>query len=289
MPRPESQQGDNCFDDMEIPSEAPVSGHCGGLAGVVAAGLPGSSPVPGMCSLDATSSSMQSQSCTLSESESSVGFGITGEEPPVRPCALPAVPDCFRCPISQQIMEDPVALDDGRTYDRSSVASLGYEGNLVPNVELKEAMEGYFALFEDTERRQHDWMQLTVQHEQKLARKLAQRKKQVRALKEGLDHMRRRGEELGNGRKVTVSPLSAVVSSVVEEQGHGFCTEAGGEGDVVQQEFPCQPKLEAVVFKAGRAPRPVEAAAAAPHRPSRSSTWSRLLSGGRLAGAAGGA
>ena len=37
--------------------------------------------------------------------------------------SAPAIPDEFLCPISYEVMEDPVLLEDGHTYDRKSIES----------------------------------------------------------------------------------------------------------------------------------------------------------------------
>merc|ERR1719277_2549278 len=36
----------------------------------------------------------------------------------VAPIQLPDIPMCFLCPISQQVMKDPVTAADGVTYER---------------------------------------------------------------------------------------------------------------------------------------------------------------------------
>jgi len=72
---------------------------------------------------------------------------------------LPPVPECFLCPLSGQIMIDPVDALDGRTYDRAALEAracqddgmdeLGrqaYLGPLRPNDALRAAVAGYLEL-----------------------------------------------------------------------------------------------------------------------------------------------
>eukprot|EP00429_Kryptoperidinium_foliaceum_P046366 CAMPEP_0176101004 /NCGR_PEP_ID=MMETSP0120_2-20121206/50662_1 /TAXON_ID=160619 /ORGANISM="Kryptoperidinium foliaceum, Strain CCMP 1326" /LENGTH=332 /DNA_ID=CAMNT_0017435057 /DNA_START=82 /DNA_END=1078 /DNA_ORIENTATION=+ len=231
------------------------------------------------CSLDSSGSCMHG-SGTLSDPESSsVGYGLYGEEPPfmMHTTGAAAIPDCFRCPISQQVMEDPVVLEDGRTYDRSSVPSTGQEGEPRPNVELKEAMEGFFELLEATDRRQHDWLQQAAHQEQKISRKLLQRKKQVHALRDALEHSRRRCEE-----------FTSTASSDFGGAPPFFCNsdDSMANADVAAC-TPERPRSQR--FRAGPAPRSSEAAAGAgaaaaaagavARRLVRTSAWTRLLPG----------
>jgi len=78
----------------------------------------------------------------------------------VRPLTLPPVPACFLCPISQQIMEDPVTAADGVTYEREHIAALFEQGlhdspttherltslQLQTNDQHKSALAGYLDL-----------------------------------------------------------------------------------------------------------------------------------------------
>ncbi len=68
----------------------------------------------------------------------------------------------FTCPISQDIMDDPVTCSDGQTYERLSVQTWFDNGNntspltntplantiLIPNIALRQAIEAHKKLFE---------------------------------------------------------------------------------------------------------------------------------------------
>jgi hypothetical protein len=72
------------------------------------------------------------------------------------------VPDCFLCPLTFEIMQDPVVMADGQSYERAAIeewlarsdrspmtnAVLPHR-NAIPNVALRHAIQGYL----DTRRR----------------------------------------------------------------------------------------------------------------------------------------
>jgi len=80
---------------------------------------------------------------------------------------LLAEPDSFLCPISKHIMTDPVAICDGHTFDRASIAEWFRRGNrkspltnlplptlqLLPNVALKKAISEYLIARPELRRR----------------------------------------------------------------------------------------------------------------------------------------
>merc|ERR1740121_2756454 len=88
----------------------------------------------------------------------------------VRPLQLPPVPACFLCPISQQIMEDPVTAADGVTYEREHIAALIEQGihdspttreklsslELRANGQLRAALAGYLDLRRGVENQWQD-------------------------------------------------------------------------------------------------------------------------------------
>jgi hypothetical protein len=65
-----------------------------------------------------------------------------------------SVPDEFRCPISFDVMQDPVLADDGHTYERSEITrwlatsrispmtGVMFEGRLTPNIALRSMIQG---------------------------------------------------------------------------------------------------------------------------------------------------
>lgn len=70
---------------------------------------------------------------------------------------FPSVPNAFLCPISLKLMEDPVITPSGRSYERESITEWMMDhqntdpmtrnifcvDNLIPNLNLKEAIEDY--------------------------------------------------------------------------------------------------------------------------------------------------
>jgi hypothetical protein len=80
-------------------------------------------------------------------------------EPQPRPPIEVPIPDEFICPISQDIMIDPVKASDGHTYDRDQISAWFNAGhrnsplsnvvltnlNLQPNVQLRQAIQSFIA------------------------------------------------------------------------------------------------------------------------------------------------
>lgn len=73
-----------------------------------------------------------------------------------KPRAEVEVPTCFLCPLTKQVMEDPVVIPSGNTYERTAITAwLIDKGTdpetgrkttteeLYPNHALKKAIEGY--------------------------------------------------------------------------------------------------------------------------------------------------
>lgn len=72
------------------------------------------------------------------------------------PDALPYIPNCFMCPLTLDIMWDPVITLSGNTYERKAIADFVRrygidpfskhplkENELIPNIQLKEAISHY--------------------------------------------------------------------------------------------------------------------------------------------------
>ena len=72
------------------------------------------------------------------------------------PDALPYVPNCFMCPLTLDIMWDPVITQSGYTYERKAISDFirkyGIDpftkgslkdNDLIPNIQLKEAIAHY--------------------------------------------------------------------------------------------------------------------------------------------------
>lgn len=229
-------------------------------------------PCASSCSLDSASDIYgQTPSC-LSDVASSYGLCAA---PDLSGAGLPPIPDVFRCPVSQQIMEDPVTLEDGRTVERSNVATLGYEGPVIPNEPLRDAIQGYFELHREIERRQNAWLAHMARHERRVARALVHKKKQVDGLKVSLYQSRRKVQELSERRKTcgSLSSTTASSSNLEEVDSSNTTTGTPSGSDRSNEE-------DKVAFKSGPAPRCSEAtnaAIASQERRRRASAWSRLL------------
>lgn len=88
----------------------------------------------------------------------------------VRPLQLPPAPVCFLCPISRQIMDEPVIAADGVAYDKEHILAHFRSGGrrspstqaLLTSLEvhasaqLKEAIHGYVALCQQAEQQWDD-------------------------------------------------------------------------------------------------------------------------------------
>lgn len=73
----------------------------------------------------------------------------------LKPKSYPNLPDEYQCPISLDIMKDPVVLDDGFTYERSEITkwlskvhispltNKRVEGTLIPNRGLKSTIQAW--------------------------------------------------------------------------------------------------------------------------------------------------
>ena len=98
------------------------------------------------------------------DDESDDGFVVDAAPPPAPPpapaasqAARPDPPDALVCPISMELMEDPVLAMDGHTYDRSSIEAWLKTGKktspktnaplpsltLVPNHAVKSMVQDY--------------------------------------------------------------------------------------------------------------------------------------------------
>mmetsp|Transcript_38377 Transcript_38377/g.81345 ORF Transcript_38377/g.81345 Transcript_38377/m.81345 type:complete len:341 (+) Transcript_38377:83-1105(+) len=192
---------------------------------------------------------------------------------------LPQVPSCFRCPVTQRLMEDPVRLDNGKICDRASLATLGYKGPVVPDASLKAAIAGYIELQKDAAHRDEEWKALLARKEEKYNTRLNLRQRQVYGLRLLLEKSRQSLRDL-NGQR---------------ESGSSSCgsTEAGSAEEVPSVESPLSVPVTATAnlatagpvvpedpqFKCGPVLR---VQGAEKHRPpSRKSTWAGLFHGGK--------
>jgi len=138
-------------------------------------------------------------STRFSDTASMASFAMSAAEgpPDAVMASLPPVPACFRCPVSHQIMEDPVCLQDGRCCERANTARLGASGKEArPNDVLREAIRGYFELRAESERQQQEWQDYLAHREERASKKLLLRQRQVQGLRLALEKSRRKMHEL---------------------------------------------------------------------------------------------
>lgn len=181
----------------------------------------------------------------------------------VRPLELPPVPPCFLCPLSQQVMQDPVLAADGLSYERDRLMSAMVGGSftspstgepLAPseicaNVGLKAAIDGYMALC-GTVQRQWEEVEANVSGCTALAsRYMRHQEQQLRELGDALPGRGRlaREPELSTG--------SSTASCASAELGSSPGPPAREESAVPEK--PCS-------FRAGRAPRSARSEASTP-------------------------
>lgn len=185
----------------------------------------------------------------------------------VRPLELPPVPGCFLCPLSQQVMEDPVIAADGVTYERREIADvmayahwaspvtgeLMSSTEVTANVGLKAAIEGYVALRRGAEQQ---WLELELQ----VTGHMEQVSRRVRQYEHKAEGFRGRVLALGNPAQAAPAAPAAPLAS------RPAVPEAGSAPRPSEAPRP---------FSAGPAPRPgsegpASKAARPPPRPPRS-------------------
>mmetsp|Transcript_84003 Transcript_84003/g.270622 ORF Transcript_84003/g.270622 Transcript_84003/m.270622 type:complete len:329 (-) Transcript_84003:246-1232(-) len=190
----------------------------------------------------------------------------------VRPMQFPPIPACFVCPISRQLMLDPVTAADGASYERGSIASLlsgsrlaasPLTGQLLtsaklsPNVALKAAIEAYQELRDAVE---IQWMeveasmsQYTRQSNHKIEhdeRKVKDLRRQIQTFDEdGAMHSARRSH-------ISSIPLSSM-STIASLTGHlADSPEEPNRGPTAAEEARDAGAVSACPFSVGPAPRP---------------------------------
>mmetsp|Transcript_94711 Transcript_94711/g.263132 ORF Transcript_94711/g.263132 Transcript_94711/m.263132 type:complete len:265 (-) Transcript_94711:623-1417(-) len=177
-----------------------------------------------------------------------------GEESDVTPqvlrMVLPDVPACFLCPISQQLMTDPVIGPDGSTYERQAIEARDLDAaqELRPNVVLKAAIDGYVELrqaaqqqWDQFEESMHDYKRQVGQRVECGERQIAELKKQLEAIEAGG----------GRGAKISARSVKSAVSQEGTLSGMGSVPKlmlARDEGSPRASGSPCP-------FSAGPAPR----------------------------------
>jgi len=184
--------------------------------------------------------------------------------------ALPSFPKCFRCPINQEIMMDPVFTVDGVTYERENIVAYFSSGRrtspatgldlasleLVPNEALREAIESYKDLHSGAEHLQREWESYTTHQGHRATQKLLHRQRQVRVLKSALEQSDRRIQALETSAGLAAKPASNAPSGT-DSTADG--SSEGASRGRTPSEFSPTATAEPM-FKSGPAPRADRAA-----------------------------
>merc|ERR1719382_1499778 len=191
---------------------------------------------------------------------------------------LPSVPECFRCPVTRRVMEDPVCLSDGRICDRSSVGRLGYAGAVMPNKSLREAIRSYFELRKDVDQMQDEWRTYLAPREEKAKRKMVFRWRQMHAMRTLLEQSRQAVRDMKEKQVSSASSAAPTTEASTPEATpiESPTTESPRSETQAQAQAEEEPS-----FRSGPAPR-ANSAAERP-RPLRRASWSGFLPGRRAA------
>mmetsp|Transcript_19594 Transcript_19594/g.51972 ORF Transcript_19594/g.51972 Transcript_19594/m.51972 type:complete len:347 (+) Transcript_19594:86-1126(+) len=225
---------------------------------------------------------------TRGMSRNGVSFS-TAPENPARPVPLPPIPKSLLCPISQQVMRDPVTAADGITYERECIGSWFKGGHkmspvteaeldsleLVENTVLRDAISEYVMLRDFVQSQQREWEGFAALREFRVSQKLAQKRQQVRGLKAALELSERKGKILRN-TKDSASGASTTISTGMttpRSRGSGLSSTGSPRNAAVEQlvrpaaaMHPEEGGSQDAAFKAGKAPRHPAPALQAPRR-----------------------
>lgn len=197
-----------------------------------------------------------------------------------KPIPLPPLPRSLLCPISNQVMKDPVTAADGMTYEQECIVSWFQGGHstspvteakldslkLRPNDVLRAIIEDYMALRDFVQNQQREWEGFAALREFRVSQKLTQKKQQVRDLKAALELSERRGillrstKESAMSTSTVMSAASTSISTALtpRSRGSGPSSEASPRNAALEQLTRSEEgaKQEVVAdFKAGKAPR----------------------------------
>lgn len=207
--------------------------------------------------LECTTSSSGGLSPCASETATSCVSGRA--QPPPRELVnmLPSLPPCFRCPINQEIMTDPVICADGITYERENIAAWFKSGRsvspatgktlpslqVITNAAMKEAIDSWNELKVASEQLHRDWESWARTEGARTNQKLLQRHRQVQGLRSLLNQCYRRINFL-EGRSA-----SAADANASSERSEGMNLWATASTDAVPI------VISNPSFRGGRAPR----------------------------------
>mmetsp|Transcript_114456 Transcript_114456/g.319837 ORF Transcript_114456/g.319837 Transcript_114456/m.319837 type:complete len:344 (+) Transcript_114456:103-1134(+) len=177
-----------------------------------------------------------------------------GEESDVTPqvlrMVLPDVPACFLCPISQQLMTDPVIGPDGSTYERQAIEARDLDAaqELRPNVVLKAAIDGYVELRQAAQQQWDQFEESMSDYKRQVGQRVECGERQIAELRKQLEAIEAGG---GRGAKLSARSAKSAVSPEATLSAVGSVPKlmlARDEGSPCTGASPCP-------FSAGPAPR----------------------------------
>ena len=147
----------------------------------------------------------------------------------MRPAELIAIPEDYLCPITQELMENPVVAADGQTYERASITQWFIAGHrnspltllrldhttLIDNHRLKAIIETFKASLPEIQRQQQikvDLSEAIRLHEIMVAAKLEEMEQKGRSVSDALENERRKVQ-------VLEQRLAAMATQLVELTG----------------------------------------------------------------------
>mmetsp|Transcript_62145 Transcript_62145/g.178797 ORF Transcript_62145/g.178797 Transcript_62145/m.178797 type:complete len:328 (-) Transcript_62145:447-1430(-) len=168
-----------------------------------------------VCSVDSSAMSVGGGfSDTASMASLMFGGSSAGDIPAaLRSGDLPAVPDCFKCKLSHQVMQDPVRLPDGSVCERANIAALQPKGEVKSDPVLAEAIRSYFELRKESEKQQKEWQTWLAGRNKRAQERLVQRQRQIYALRVALEQSRKKVSMLEEKNMASSKTASTIASS----------------------------------------------------------------------------
>lgn len=203
---------------------------------------------------------------TVANSYTSSAGGLSSREPFVLPPAEPLPsPDSFKCPITREVMRDPVMTEDGQSYERGGITAWFQQGHskspltnnplgslvLTENVALRGAIEEFQRLrpsVENQRRKLEDLYQTMhargEERELQLTQSCSMHEAKARSLKVSLEERRVEAEVL---RAQLEDALKAVRAYRDLAEGHAteFATNTGAVGSLRQEVASLKATLKA--------------------------------------------
>jgi len=174
---------------------------------------------------------------TLSSAQSTrdIGIGPSPQEALVKrstfsvESVLPPVPQSFKCPITHEVMRDPVMTQDGHVYESDAIQEWFRRGHrtspvtgvelinlaLLPEVPLRRAIEEYMALRPEIARRE-----ITLRSDLLTLRNVAEKLEQELKMKDQMLRELRSSEAPGLATKEFCSSCSSASNGPCEPPSH---------------------------------------------------------------------